>query len=49
MADREREEQVAVSARREKEKRDALYMRQVMEDQLALERQRERELDMMYQ
>ena len=49
MVDTEKEEQLVMSARREKDKRDALYMKQVMEDQLALERHRERELDLMYQ
>ena len=49
MADREKEEQLVMSERREKDKRDALYMKKVMEDQLALERHRESELDLMYQ
>ena len=49
LAEREREEQALVTERREKEKRDAVFMKRVMEEQLELERQREMELDLLYQ
>ena len=49
MAEKEREELSMVTARREKEKRDALFMKKVMEEQLELEKQRERGLDLLYQ
>ena len=45
---REKDEQRAQVARREKAKADAKWMKQVLDDQIKLEKQREAELDMLY-
>ncbi|EDO35876.1 predicted protein [Nematostella vectensis] len=48
MAKEESKDKEIMTSRREKAKADAEYMRQVVADQLKLEREREAELDMLY-
>ncbi|XP_048582747.1 trichoplein keratin filament-binding protein [Nematostella vectensis] len=48
MAKEENKDKEIMTSRREKAKADAEYMRQVVADQLKLEREREAELDMLY-
>ena len=43
------EEKIAMTARYEAERADAQYMRDIMKKQLELERQREAELEIIYQ
>ena len=47
--EREREDQRAMSSRREKAKADAHWMKSVIEEQIRVEKQREADLDMLYQ
>ena len=46
---KEEEEKIARTARYEAERADAQYMRDIMMKQLELERQREAELEIIYQ
>ena len=49
LAEKEKEEEALATARREKEQFDAIWMKKVMEEQLALEKERELQLDLIYQ
>ncbi|KAL5016433.1 hypothetical protein ScPMuIL_006022 [Solemya velum] len=49
MLEREKEDQMIQTARREKAHADATWMKEVIEDQLRLEKAREAELEMLYQ
>ena len=48
IAARERDEVTMASARRERARADEHWMRQVLEQQMQLERQREAELDILF-
>lgn len=48
LAKKEDQDKIVETSRREKARADAEYMRQVVEQQLKLEQQREAELDMLY-
>ena len=48
IAAREKDEVTKASARRERARADAHWMRQVLEQQMQLERQREAELDILF-
>ncbi|XP_061166307.1 trichoplein keratin filament-binding protein-like [Saccostrea echinata] len=49
LIEREKEEREILTTRREKAQADAAWMKQVIEDQLRVEKAREAELDMLYQ
>ena len=49
LIEREKDDHRAQTQRREKAQADAKWMKQVLEDQIKLEKQRESELDMLYQ
>ena len=49
LIEREKVDHRAQTQRREKAQADAKWMKQVLEDQIKLEKQRESELDMLYQ
>ncbi|CAH1801077.1 unnamed protein product [Owenia fusiformis] len=49
MMEKEREDQTVKTARREKAKADAEWMKKVIDDQIRVEKVREAELDMLYQ
>ena len=49
LIEREKDDHRAQTQRREKAKADAKWMKQVLVDQIKLEKQREQELDMLYQ
>ena len=49
LAEKEKDKEALATARREKEQFDAIWMKKVMEEQLALEKERELQLDLIYQ
>ena len=49
LAAKEEEEKIAITVRREAERANAQYMKDIVTKQLELERQREAELEIIYQ